>query len=347
MTDSAGRSDFGNPDGRTDEHVEVLSTDTVPLRERYSYWREVVCTPARGFYGTLTQALPGAFSARTAVRSCGPFRFMAVEVKTPYQVVRTRRDVESAPRNDYTLLLHLTGETIAMQDDEVRLQLRAGEIGLNPPRAYRAAHSGHCAVVKLPCAMIERRAPWLLDGPQRKLAATARFANHLRLHMLELAHGSPPLGGTQASLLMDSLCNLLALAAAGDIAGARLQGELQIEAVLAFCRDNLHDPELSPQQAADHVGISLRTLHSRFGQIGQTFGRWVLQSRLEACARALREPGQRTISVIAYRWGFNDLSHFNRAFRAHFDMTPGEWRHAAVTPRERNALRSGQRSPAG
>jgi AraC family transcriptional activator of tynA and feaB len=33
------------------------------------------------------------------------------------------------------------------------------------------------------------------------------------------------------------------------------------------------------------------------------------------------------ISEIAYAWGFNDLSHFNRAFRARFGMTPREWRH--------------------
>jgi AraC-like DNA-binding protein len=32
------------------------------------------------------------------------------------------------------------------------------------------------------------------------------------------------------------------------------------------------------------------------------------------------------VSEIAYRWGFNDLSHFNRSFRAHFAMTPREWR---------------------
>jgi len=84
--------------------------------------------------------------------------------------------------------------------------------------------------------MVERRAPWMLDRPQQKLASTARFADHLRLHLLELANGSPPLGETQASLLADSLCNLLALAAAGDIPSTRLQPELQTEAVLAFCR---------------------------------------------------------------------------------------------------------------
>ena len=54
----------------------------------------------------------------------------------------------------------------------------------------------------------------------------------------------------------------------------------------------------------------------------------MLDHRLEVCALALRDPRQRAsnISEIAYRWGFNDLSYFNKAFRARFDMTPGEWR---------------------
>ena len=34
-----------------------------------------------------------------------------------------------------------------------------------------------------------------------------------------------------------------------------LQGELQIEALLAFCRQNLHDTELSPQFVADRLGV--------------------------------------------------------------------------------------------
>jgi len=47
----------------------------------------------------------------------------------------------------------------------------------------------------------------------------------------------------------------------------------------------------------------------------------------------LRDENQRAsnISEIAYRWGFNDLSHFNKAFRARFDMTPREWRNGLET----------------
>ena len=107
-----------------------------------------------------------------------------------------------------------------------------------------------------------------------------------------------------------------------------MEGELQMEALLSFCRQNLGNADLSPQQAADHLGISVRTLHSRFRQTGRSFGRWLLESRLEGCSAALRDANQKplNISEIAYRWGFNDLSHFNRSFRAHFAMTPREWR---------------------
>jgi hypothetical protein len=65
------------------------------------------------------------------------------------------------------------------------------------------------------------RAPWLRDHPHGKLASTARFVDHLRLYMLELTNGSPPPGEpgeTQTSLLTDSLCKLLALAAADGVA---------------------------------------------------------------------------------------------------------------------------------
>jgi AraC-like DNA-binding protein len=96
--------------------------------------------------------------------------------------------------------------------------------------------------------------------------------------------------------------------------------------------------ELSPQLVADYLGISVRTLHLRFQQIGQTFGNWVLEHRLKACGAALRDPDQQALNIseIAYRWGFNDLSHFNKAFRAHFDMTPREWRNNRAPQADRS-----------
>ena len=254
--------------------------------------------------------------------TCGPARFW---------VTRTRRDIARA-RSDYlSIYLKLAGRTVSVGEDET-ITLEAGDIGLCDGREpLRTEQEGRCAMAMVPLALIERRAPWLRRQPIRKLAASARFADHLRLHMRELMAGAGPLDERQTCLLVESLCNLVALAFADDLPPGRLQPELQIESLLAFCRQNLHDAELSPQRAADHVGLSVRTLHARFRQFGQSFGRWLLENRLQGCGTALRDPSQRlsNISEVAYRWGFNDLSYFNKAFRARFDMSPGEWRAGA------------------
>jgi AraC-like DNA-binding protein len=57
-------------------------------------------------------------------------------------------------------------------------------------------------------------------------------------------------------------------------------------------------------------------------------GHTIWAQRLEACRRELGDPqqGHRSISDIAFGWGFNDAAHFSRAFRERFGLSPREWR---------------------
>jgi AraC-like DNA-binding protein len=82
---------------------------------------------------------------------------------------------------------------------------------------------------------------------------------------------------------------------------------------------------------ADRMGVSIRTVHNRFEEAGLTFGKWVIEHRLLACQKALSDPAFDTLSIseIAFKWGFNDLSHFNKAFRARFGATPTTCRKAS------------------
>jgi hypothetical protein len=43
------------------------------------------------------------------------------------------------------------------------------------------------------------------------------------------------------------------------------------------------------------------------------------------------EKGKETPAVLARRWGFTDVSTFNRAFRQTFGISPGEARASALT----------------
>ncbi len=77
--------------------------------------------------------------------------------------------------------------------------------------------------------------------------------------------------------------------------------------------------------------VSVRTIHKRFEAAETSFGRALLDLRLDASRRALADPRCDGLSVtqIAYGAGFNDLSHFTKAFRARFGMPPGMYRKKA------------------
>jgi AraC-like DNA-binding protein len=315
--------------------IQVWATDNSRRSGGVAYWRESIRLATSGLFDISPEVELKPFAARATLSRSGALSFMAAESTAPLPVVRSRRDIDNAPIDSFSVYLQLAGRTVSFRGEE-HIELLAGDIGFCDTRQrlpFRAVYGdnngGRCAIATMPRAMIEQRAPWLRGRPHRKLAADARFSDHLRLHMMELM--ARPMGETATSLLTDSLCNLVALAAAEDFPTSRLEPELQMEALFAFCRQNLHQAELSAQQVADHIGISVRTLHSRFRQTGQSFGRWLLEQRLQGCRAALRDPRQRMrhISQIAYAWGFNDLSYFNRAFRRRFEVTPRDWRDGA------------------
>ncbi|MFE7562331.1 helix-turn-helix domain-containing protein [Kitasatospora sp. NPDC057500] len=106
--------------------------------------------------------------------------------------------------------------------------------------------------------------------------------------------------------------------------------------ILARIRDhieeNLADPDLSPESIARSQHISVRYLHKLFQQDGTTVGQWVRGRRLDACRRELERPSRRqtSVSAVAHRWGFVSHSHFSRAFREAYGVSPREWQaHAA------------------
>jgi len=304
--------------------VEIYSTGSVAAREKVSYWRETVCNAV---FGISVETMPEQFSARITARNTDALRF-AMSESNPYRIARSRQQIDAIPSDHYSIYLQLAGQTISSMNDET-YTFDANEIGVYDGRQpFRSLHGGRRAIAVLPREMVERRAPWLTRRPHHKLSGDSPFAELARHHLVTLTNQDSALTETAMSVLSENLCNLVALASI-DAVPDRLGPELQLEAILAFCRRNLHDAELSPQRVADQLGMSVRTLHWRFKQTGQTFGRWVRENRLDGCAAALRDPNQRgrNISDIAFHWGFNDLSHFNKAFRARFNMTPREWRN--------------------
>ena len=99
-------------------------------------------------------------------------------------------------------------------------------------------------------------------------------------------------------------------------------------ALVGFVVNNLTAEELSPAAAAAELGMSLRSLNRLCYENGTTFGKLVLNSRLTAAAHALRESrgdARGRITHIAFELGFADLSHFSKAFKAKYGVSPANF----------------------
>lgn len=98
--------------------------------------------------------------------------------------------------------------------------------------------------------------------------------------------------------------------------------------ILADMRAHLADPTLSPTSVAARLHISVRYLHRVLQRDGVRFGDWVRHRRLEGTRRNLADPAfaTSTVGAVARRWGFADPTHFSKAFRAAYGMTPRDWR---------------------
>jgi len=106
-----------------------------------------------------------------------------------------------------------------------------------------------------------------------------------------------------------------------DLGGARALAQGQ-----AYIDTHFRNPDLTIQEIADDLGMSLRQLQRAFAAIGTTPTKHLLTKRLEHARRGLedRRAGRRgdLISSIAYEAGFSDLSYFQRSFRKTFGASP-------------------------
>ncbi|MBC7831105.1 MAG: helix-turn-helix domain-containing protein, partial [Hyphomicrobium sp.] len=95
----------------------------------------------------------------------------------------------------------------------------------------------------------------------------------------------------------------------------------------------LRDPGLDPTTAAAAAGISVRYANALLNSEESSLERLIIQRRLDRCRLALSDTAQahRTIGDIAFGWGFSDVSHFSRRFKAAFGSTPREYRAAHQT----------------
>jgi AraC-like DNA-binding protein len=89
-----------------------------------------------------------------------------------------------------------------------------------------------------------------------------------------------------------------------------------------FIREHLRDPDLSIDQISATLNCTKRYLHMLFSERGTTISDYIRHARLEHCRQELETQAWKTVTDVAFSWGFSSSSHFSRVFRKHFGVVP-------------------------
>ncbi|QDC10615.1 helix-turn-helix domain-containing protein [Oceanicola sp. D3] len=106
-----------------------------------------------------------------------------------------------------------------------------------------------------------------------------------------------------------------------------LQGAL-LAAALGVIGTQFHDPEFTPSELSESLGVPLRRLQRAFNKAGTTPRKAILDTRLRSAHALLplvKTPhGARSVTDLVYSHGFNDLSYFYREYRKKYGTAPGK-----------------------
>jgi AraC-like DNA-binding protein len=113
-----------------------------------------------------------------------------------------------------------------------------------------------------------------------------------------------------------------------------------LASVRAAIDARLSDPALHAETVAAAAGISVRYANAVLAQEDTSIARLIQARRLARCRSALEDPLQahRTVSEIAYGWGFSDMTHFGRRFKKAYGVLPSEHRRFGKQPNRHNAI---------
>ncbi len=316
----------------------VLSTGHLEPSERFGFWHDMLAqatSPLRArtrftdsFDGTLHHTSSTAFNllvaenhtvdvARTlaTIRQADPGVFyLLINYRGVQQFVVDRDMVELGPCD--MVLLHTSLSLYSRSDPQLRRQ-RGATVFVSPD----VVPGG------------ERRLRQLIG---RRLSGEDSLVSFLAQHLYLV--GTRDFDHDAAEQVYAVSSSLISLVLARQL---QAETELPYETrgaalgarVRSYIQANLADPALSAGAVAAAHHISTRTLHRIFESDGVPFTALIRQLRLDQCRREITDPHriEEPVRSIARRWGFPDASHFSRAYKAAFGISPSDERARAIS----------------
>ncbi len=309
----------------------IFSTDEVHPRDRFDFWHSVACRTIVAHDSTPTSRQTFHAQLRSgALAEIGLIDFDA----GGFDFSRGGRHPDS---DDLLICRQLSG-AMTLEQCGRELTLHSGCFMLLDPRVpYSGSFSPSASllVLKVPRHLLESRlgrAPQVISVSVAPVQGEAALTSSLLAMLPGIAEGLAK--GAAVDMVREQVLDLVALSVGKAMGNDRARVSSARAVVLMKVRSaveaRLADPGLDAHSVAVAAGVSMRYANAALAGEGMSIGRLIQTRRLLRCRRALEDPSQvhRTVSEIAYGWGFSDMTHFGRKFKAAFGLLPSEHRKA-------------------
>ena len=314
---------------------ETLFNAGPATRRQAGYWSTIGTSALRPTErmppGASEIPRPGSRSAKGRVR--------VAEISSGPQVVRHSTERVMSMRNHVHFLhLQVEGESVNRQDQR-EARLVPGDITIcDNSRPYEIAFErpGRMLIFGFPDDLLRRYIQYPqsiaakgLPGGRGIGGLLSDFLSDVWRHCQEDREFEIGAGVTDAILGLVASAYRQLLGSSIDHSSLGAAHRVRI---IQYIEEHLGDSNLTPTRIAETFRITTRYLHHLFSEEDETVARYILRRRLEECARALTSQSQRkrTITSIAFDYGFSSATHFGRAFRSRYDLTPREYRQRSL-----------------
>jgi len=226
----------------------------------------------------------------------------------------------------FVKILFQTYGTSYFEQDGRRMELMPGDClayDVSCPHTIVSPTLTRHEVVIVPKELLQERGFRSAKIPPCKLSArtgTGRIAHNFVHAAFDEANSLSP---NNAIGVADALIDLLLLPLRQpDGMFDRAGPEAMYVRAQFFIREHLRDPDLCIDQISAALSCTKRYLHMLFSERGTTISDYIRQARLQNCRQELETQAGKTITDVAFSWGFSSSSHFSRVFRKHFGVVP-------------------------
>jgi len=317
----------------------LISTQSLPQIQRYDFWHQTVCER----FVTLDLGVEKSSSCKNIEAQLSHDRISDIDIMklsaSRHSVSRNSRQIRLDRRDEEYFLfsLQLRGSGYLEQDDRTE-RLQPGDFILfDSIRPYNMGFNEDFEklVLRIPRMLLKQ----YIAAPERlcayKMSGQHAMGQILTQFLTSLSHlpSLPEAAQTGVSkAIMDMVSGALLSMPQNNHSQLTTVKSYHLKRIKKFIEMNLAESELSVSSIAVAMNMSVSSLYRIFEAEEMPLAQYIWIKRLEFCCRDLENSAlkNKPISQIAFEWGFTHCTHFSRAFKKQYGLSPKAYRKRAL-----------------